>query len=380
MNDQAPRLSQGTRPTVKRYYRIPNRRVCGFIGSEVILEEIVNQLSPSSTSRIVVLRGMGGQGKTQIALEYCHQAIDRQFLTIFWIDATSESSLKKSFEVISEDIRPAAMTLSSTDSSVDFAIASLSAWPSPWLMVFDNYDDPTAFENLPHFLPNNKNGSILIKTRHADVDALAKGGKAIELHGLKENFALKLFFRQSGTVEVDRDIEQGRNIVERLGYHPLAITQAGAYITKRKIALKDFMDHYNRRRKIILDQTPQMSQYRRRLTDAQNETSLSVFTIWELSFQQLETMQADGKTKADLLTFFAFFHCKDITERLFKEFHDSRNSNDQVSCCIGSLGKIFRGAWDSDQFLDTLGELKDLSILQTFSEGADGFATSRSIH
>src|SRR5205814_2178617 len=106
-------------------------------------------------------------------------------------------------------------------------------------------------------------------------------------------------------------------IVARLGYHALAIAQAGAYISKRKILLGEFLDHFERRKHIVLKETPQMSQYRRRLNKSEEETSLSVFTTWELSFRQLEE-DTEGVNKADLLTLFAFFNCEDISECLFK--------------------------------------------------------------
>jgi hypothetical protein len=95
---------------------------------------------------------MGGQGKTQVALEYCHQAKDKQFSTIFWVDVSSEF-IQKSFEVISEDIKPATMALPDTNSRVNFVTESFAAWPYPWLMVFDNYDNPSAFDSLQDFIP-----------------------------------------------------------------------------------------------------------------------------------------------------------------------------------------------------------------------------------
>ena len=55
------------------YYEIPNRRVDGFVGREDILQKIDKALSDGSGPRYAVLQGMGGQGKSQVALEYCHR-------------------------------------------------------------------------------------------------------------------------------------------------------------------------------------------------------------------------------------------------------------------------------------------------------------------
>ena len=113
---------------------------------------------------------------------------------------------------------------------------------------------------------------ILVTSRHSDSNALVtnQSNHFIELFGLEESAAAALLIQQSQTNEgISLD---AKNIVERLGCHPLAITQAGAYIRKRKLRLSEFMDHYKRRKKITLESTPQLSQYRKRLGNAEEET------------------------------------------------------------------------------------------------------------
>jgi tetratricopeptide (TPR) repeat protein len=272
---------------------------------------------------------MGGQGKSQVALKYCHIAKGNPFSAIFWVDASSESTVQKSFEVISERIKTQMDILLDTNARVDFVLRSLSDWPSPWLMVFDNYDNPTAFNNVEDYMPSNEQGMVLVTSRHADADRLADEENQIQLQGLPESDAIKLLLKQSLVKQSDQDASKhAKEIVARLGYHALAITQAGAYISKRKILLGEFLDHFERRKDIILKETPQMSQYRRRLNQSERETSLSVFTTWELSFQQLEDEDTDGVNMADLLTLFAFFDCKDISEGLFKAYCDDRDSHE----------------------------------------------------
>ncbi len=80
------------------------------------------------------------------------------------------------------------------------------------------------------------------------------------------------------------------------------------------------MDHYKRRKKTILEDTPQLSQYRKRLGNAEEETSLNISTTWELSFQQLRSGTTENNVGAKLLTLLAFFDEKDISEQLFAGF------------------------------------------------------------
>ena len=272
---------------------------------------------------------MGGQGKSQVALKYCYLTKGNPFSAIFWVDASSESTAQKSFEVISERLKTQMDILLDTSARVNFVLRSLSDWPSPWFMVFDNYDNPTAFNNVEDYMPSNEQGMILVTSRHADADRLADEENQIQLQGLPESDAVKLLLKQSLVKQSDQAASKhAKEIVARLGYHALAITQAGAYISKRKILLSEFLDHFERRKDIILKETPQMSQYRRRLNQSERETSLSVFTTWELSFQQLEDEDTEGVNMADLLTLFAFFDCKDISEGLFKAYCDGCGSHE----------------------------------------------------
>ena len=354
--------------TDKNYYLVPNRRVRDFVGREDVLGRIKRGFLSGSRPRVVVLRGPGGQGKSQVALEHCHRAKVDNTTAIFWVDAMTENTLRKSLETIAERIKSPGVALQD-DTRVDFVLESFRDWPRRWLMVFDNYDAPKSFPNLQDFIPMGEHGSILVTTRHADVVSLAERDNAIELHGLAEKEALRLLFSQCMVKETELHIQHGKAIVKRLGYHPLAITQAGSYILHQKIDVAQFMDHYDRRRHVILNQTPQMSQYRRKLNEGEKETALNVFTTWELSFQQLKDEESRNKRIADILTLFAFFDCNDISEQLFEAFlnaeeHLSRDAGEPK----GSLRLLVdsEGRWDSDAFVDILNKLADVSLVQTW--------------
>ena len=269
------------------YYEVPNRRVDGFVGREDILQRLDNALSDGSSPRYAVLYGMGGQGKTQLALEYCHRKKDSPYSAIFWVDATTQDRVESSFQSISERIKRQTDDLPDIKGKAAFVLKMFTSWTVPWLMIFDNYDNPDTFPNIQDFIPQSEFRAILITSRHSGSNALVidQSSHFLEVSGLEESAAVALLVQQSQTNEVISS--DAKKIVERLGYHPLAISQAGAYIRKRKLPLSWFMDHYKHRRKIILESTPRLSYYRKRLGNTEEETSLSVFTTWELSFKQL---------------------------------------------------------------------------------------------
>ncbi|TVY92207.1 Kinesin light chain [Lachnellula willkommii] len=341
------------------FYLVPNRRVLNFVGREDILEKIDASFSSSPGPHHVVLCGLGGQGKTQIVLEYCHRTRKERFRSIFWVQANSESTVKKSFQTIAEKIK-APDEIVSDAVAVSYVLDKFREWPDPWLMVFDNYDDVENFENIQDFIPDGEHGCVLFTSRHSgSMDLATDVESAIDLPGLAESEALELLFQLTGAKKTEASISHCQAIVQRLGCHPLAITQAGSYIKKRKVPLHKFIDEFNRRKRQILEHTPQLTQYRRSLNDSQRETSLNVFTTWELSFDQL-LRSSSGQNQSSLLTLFAFFDGNDISEQIFSTYCEwAQQGLDRREYYLWPVQyfEIYldeKRAWNSDGFCVTL--------------------------
>ena len=318
---------------------------------------------------------MGGQRKSQVALEYCRRKRARPYSAIFWVDATSQDRVEGSFQAISERIKRQTDYLSDVNARVAFVLRMLSSWTIKWLLVFDNFDNPDTFPNIRDFIPQSELGAILVTSRHPDSHALVvnRSSHFIELLGLEEDAPVALLIQQSQTNEYAS--EEAKTIVNRLVCHPLAVTQAGAYIRKRKLRLGDFMDHYKRRKRTILENMPQLSQYRKRLGNAEEETSLNAFTTWELSFQQLRSEAPENNVEAKLLTLLAFFDEKNISEQLFAVFSTNQQRMPETAKLLMWLNAFSygEGQWDSDIFEDALIHLRDSSLLQAFGQESDGF-------
>jgi NB-ARC domain len=132
----------------------------------------------------VVLHGLGGIGKTQLALAYARRH-EEKFTAIFWLNANDEDSLRLSFRAVAQQVlkyHPSTTLLASVDlDDLDQVVFAVKAWLDlqkniRWLIIYDNYDNPRTPGNadssavdIRRFLPGSNQGSIIITTRSAQV-------------------------------------------------------------------------------------------------------------------------------------------------------------------------------------------------------------------
>jgi ATP/maltotriose-dependent transcriptional regulator MalT len=156
-----------------------------FVARQEELTEIHKTLGGDGTRSTVVLHGLGGIGKTQLAVAYAkrHKA---DYSAIFWLNSKDEDSLKQSFAKVARRIlqeHPGASRLSAVneDSNLDKVVNAVKRWldhpkNTRWLIVYDNYDSPKLRGNtdpmavdVRRFLPEAYHGSIIITTRSSQV-------------------------------------------------------------------------------------------------------------------------------------------------------------------------------------------------------------------
>lgn len=156
-----------------------------FIAREGELDEMQRALSGNGSRRVVILQGLGGIGKTQLAVEYSKRHRD-DYSAMFWLNIKTESTLKQSFARVAEQIlrsHPSADRMGSVGAgeSLDHTVDAVKAWLSlpdnfRWLMIYDNYDNPrvpghqnpTAVD-IGKFLPEAHQGSVIVTTRSSQV-------------------------------------------------------------------------------------------------------------------------------------------------------------------------------------------------------------------
>jgi tetratricopeptide (TPR) repeat protein/transcriptional regulator with XRE-family HTH domain len=292
-------------------WTIPYLRNLHFTGRDDLLKFLSQQFALEHPSEMTTMRhavlsqpqavkGLGGIGKTQIAVEYAYRARKQGRYTHFlWINAASSETILASFQALAERLP----NFSARDEKDQHTlIAALLRWleacPEPWLLIMDNADE---LPLVQPYLPQQGRGSILLTTRAHAVSWLAVSIE-VEQMGIMEG--TQLLLHRTGRLAVsDEEINEASNIVMALDGFPLALDQAGAYIEETGCLFRDYLRLYEQHRATLLA---------RRGKQATNYPA-SVATTWSLSFQQIEHAQPAA---AELLRLCAFLAPDRIPEEL----------------------------------------------------------------
>ncbi|THX07920.1 hypothetical protein D6D18_02065, partial [Aureobasidium pullulans] len=360
----------------RKFHDVPHVAVSSFSGRKEILEQIDNafpritDLATTCKPPVFVLQAMGGQGKSQIALEYCRRSRSR-FQAIFWIDATSEASVEGGFERIVKKFDPlAAAGPHDKDEKIDLVQKNLASLEEEWLLVFDNYDDPSSYKLRPYLLTNGR-GLIILTSRHEASGGYARPGKEnfLAVPSMEHDGGHVLLQNQlSGTTEQERS-----ELLQRLGGLALAIDQAAAYISFHKLSIPDFMAKYETRKAQILKHHEEDTwEYNTHLNNSEKQTALTAYTTWEMSFQQIEPDNQDRKEWiTQFLSISAFLHPARIGEHIFREFYTyEAESSVWLNAFTGSESEDSASdvhetqpEWDGSRFQKVIRNLEQLSLV-----------------
>ncbi|KAH9204173.1 hypothetical protein DL95DRAFT_471738 [Leptodontidium sp. 2 PMI_412] len=341
---------------------------------------VTQQIVQRKPSRSVVLHGLGGSGKTQLAIQYCAQCEFRKSVwAIFWAKASTKASMENSFDEIWGVIRHPRMTQTSETpgAKVDYVKRTMSTWSRPWLLVLDNYDDLDGFPGIMEFLPQSKFGRILLTSRLQDLPRYGFHHNIL-VEGLDERVAVNMLVSRAGMANEDTEVERhAKIIVNRLGRLPLAIDQAAAYISGSYDTLSNFTTEFDSIKAEVLNALPHNLSYVKSGPDGR-EFRATICSTWELSFRMIknETPRTQ-KVKGHVLTLLAYLDAKNISDEIFAQPLTPWNEMGEQLLREGLVSKLVDcymlsgRIWNMSVFYRLIEELTSLSLIQQFGRSPD---------
>jgi len=259
-----------------------DRRNAVFTGRGRVLEQLRDQLL-GATQRVVLpqaLHGLGGVGKTQVALEYAHR-FRADYDVVWWVPALQPDSIRSALAVLA-----ARIGLRVGDNVAEAANAALEALRrgtpyARWLLIFDNADNPAELEQ---FLPGG-DGHVLITSRDP---AWTQFAKPIAVDVFTEEEATLHLLRRVPGLARDSAVKIGR----ALGFLPLAIEQVAAWLEATSMPASEYLD--------ALEHETAST-----LTLSTKEFPQSVALTWNVSFRQLREASPAAARLLELLAFFS---------------------------------------------------------------------------
>ena len=160
-------------------------RVEHFVGREENITEVCEALQYDGSRKTAVVHGLGGMGKTQLALAYA-QRHKEEYSAVFWVNSKDVDTLKQGYAAAARRIyreHPSLVHLKAVaeGSDLDEAVKAVKRWLSSagndrWLVIYDNHDTPKlpghdgpGTLDIRPFLPEVDQGAVLITTRSSQL-------------------------------------------------------------------------------------------------------------------------------------------------------------------------------------------------------------------
>ncbi|KAK3310503.1 uncharacterized protein B0T15DRAFT_518680 [Chaetomium strumarium] len=307
---------------------------CFFMARDDILDKLDAHFSPRDTKgkprREFLLYGLGGVGKTQIALKAADNLEDR-FKYIFHVDGSTVSTVNRSYANICQQYCDEYRHKESTgrapvEEMRDAALSWMGELSDEWLVIYDNLPDQ---ERLRPVLPRRNAGNVIYTSRSQGFLADLPAECVYEVQPLSEAAAVDLLLKIANREHLrgdEKEMEAVRETVTEAGCLPLAIETMGAILRKGDCTAHTFLHRFrDRRNRSALLGRPN--------PDGSSPARPTLYAVFDLSYDAiLSLVRREGRCLLGLsalcalrvLNLLCFYHNEDIPIKMFEHAAEER--------------------------------------------------------
>ncbi|KAH6646194.1 hypothetical protein BKA67DRAFT_525928 [Truncatella angustata] len=346
LDEIPPNDSGRSDPPHQSCYHIQLAKNPRFTGRAAVLDILEEKLFGQEPCQRTALVGLGGVGKTQIALYFAYGVKEkRPEYSIFWVPIVSGSSAEQAYIEMAKKL--GVQKKSDEEDIKELVCQYLSSDEAGrWLLVVDNADNQelvfgsTEGPGIEEFLPKSDYGLILLTTRSRQVAEEFAQADIIDVEQMGCEEATHLLEKSLTQKQMLQDEVLVIELLAYLTYLPLAITQAAAYFNQTKAPIHKYLSLLRGAERDATNVLGREFRDNTRYRESRN----AVATTWLVSFDQIEK---SNKTAVAVLSFMSCIEPRAIPQSMLPG-----SESEELEWAIGILcGYSFlvrRG--DSDMF------------------------------
>ncbi|KZL87964.1 kinesin light chain [Colletotrichum incanum] len=323
-----PDSSEDSRP--RPHFIVPFGRNENFVGRDAILTQLLERISPSAykdTCQRTAIVGLGGIGKTQVAIEAAYRVRDAHSdCSVFWVPAVDTVMFENAYREIGQTLKIQGIDDDQADVK-GLVKASLERDDvGSWLLIVDNADDMEllyANPKLTTYLPFSRKGSILFTTRNHKVAARWSPDQAMHLREMGATEAAKLLRKGLDQSQLG-DSQNTTKLLEYLAYLPLAVRQSSAYLAANtNVTVSRYLEYCKSSDGTLVKLLSRDFDDQDRYESIRNP----VATTWLISFEHISR---DNPLAAEYLSFICYLAEKDIPRELLPPGDDEMETDEAI--------------------------------------------------